>query len=132
MKSQSNAFNAKAGMYTLNQDIDMKAKLAAITRRLEELELKRIHEVQAIVETPMQVKPCPICQSYEHLVEECSTIPTAKEMFRDQAWTIQAQQQCFVWKYLQLKLEEPSKFLLESKSTLVYIASSTITTSFKS
>ena len=45
MKSQPNAFNAKVGMYTLNEDIDMKAKVIAITRRLEELELKKIHEV---------------------------------------------------------------------------------------
>ncbi|RVW62575.1 hypothetical protein CK203_061600 [Vitis vinifera] len=30
-------------------------------------------------------KPCPICQSYEHLVEECPTIPAAREMFGDQA-----------------------------------------------
>ncbi|RVW35840.1 hypothetical protein CK203_108126 [Vitis vinifera] len=40
-----------------------------MTRRLEELELKKIHEVQVVAETPVQVKPCPICQSYEHLVE---------------------------------------------------------------
>ncbi|RVW69696.1 hypothetical protein CK203_062071 [Vitis vinifera] len=50
MKSQPNAFNAKAGMYTLNEDIDMKAKVAAMTRRLEELELKKIREVQAVAE----------------------------------------------------------------------------------
>ncbi|RVW84831.1 hypothetical protein CK203_048609 [Vitis vinifera] len=60
-------------------------KFAAMTRRLEELELKKIHEVQAVAETPVQVKPCPICQSYEHLVEECPTIPAAREMFGDQA-----------------------------------------------
>ena len=41
-KSQPNAFNAKVGMYTLNEDIDMKANVAAMTRRLEELELKKI------------------------------------------------------------------------------------------
>ncbi|KAL6323331.1 hypothetical protein AAG906_029338 [Vitis piasezkii] len=84
MKSQPNAFHAKAGMYTLNEDVDMKAKFAAMTRRLEELELKKMHEVQ-VVETPVQVKPCSICQSYEHLVEECPTIPVAREMFGDQA-----------------------------------------------
>ncbi|RVW80022.1 hypothetical protein CK203_055797 [Vitis vinifera] len=28
MKSQLNAFNAKAGMYTLNEEVDMKAKFA--------------------------------------------------------------------------------------------------------
>ncbi|RVW92491.1 hypothetical protein CK203_042685 [Vitis vinifera] len=72
-------------MYTLKEDDDMKAKLAAMTRRLEELELKRIHEVQAVAEAPVQVKLCPNCQSYEHLVEECPAISAEREMFRDQA-----------------------------------------------
>ncbi|RVW44220.1 hypothetical protein CK203_089462 [Vitis vinifera] len=85
MKSQSNAFNAKARMHTLNEDVDMKVKFAAMTRRLEELELKKMHEVQAVAETPVQVKPCPIYQSYEHLVEECPTILAAREMFGEQA-----------------------------------------------
>nr|CAN61221.1 hypothetical protein VITISV_000892 [Vitis vinifera] len=85
MKSQLNAYNAKAGMYTLKEDDDVKAKLAAMTRRLEELELKRIHEVQAVAEAPVQVKLCPNCQSYEHLVEECPAISAEKEMYRDQA-----------------------------------------------
>ena len=44
-----------------------------------------MHEVQAVAETPVQGHPCPICQSYEHLVEECPTMPTVKEMFGDQA-----------------------------------------------
>ncbi|RVW25089.1 Gag-Pol polyprotein [Vitis vinifera] len=56
-----------------------------MTRRLEELELKRIHEVQAVAEAPVQVKLCPNCQSYEHLVEECPAISAEREMFRDQA-----------------------------------------------
>ena len=85
MKSQLNDFHAKAEMYTLNEDVDMKTKFAAMTRRLEELELKKMHEVQAIAETPVQVNSCPICQSYEHLVDECPTIPVAREMFGDQA-----------------------------------------------
>ena len=42
MKSQLNAPNAKARMYTLNEEIDMKAKVAAMARRLEELEMKKI------------------------------------------------------------------------------------------
>ena len=73
MKSQPNALNDKAGMYTLNEDIDMKAKVTAMIRRLEELELKKIREVQVVSETPVQVMPCSTCQSYEHLVEECPT-----------------------------------------------------------
>ena len=85
MKSQPSAFNAKAGMYTLNEDDDMKAKFTAMTRRLEELELQKMHEVQAVAETSLQVKSCPIYQSYEHLVEECPIIPVVREMFGDQA-----------------------------------------------
>ncbi|RVW98976.1 hypothetical protein CK203_033861 [Vitis vinifera] len=46
MKSQP---NAKGGMYVLNEDIDMKAKVATMTRRLEELEMKKVQEVQAIL-----------------------------------------------------------------------------------
>ncbi|RVW53761.1 hypothetical protein CK203_112890 [Vitis vinifera] len=38
MKSQP---NAKGGMYVLNEDMDMKAKVAAMARRLEKLEMKK-------------------------------------------------------------------------------------------
>ncbi|RVW68497.1 hypothetical protein CK203_063431 [Vitis vinifera] len=65
-------------------DIDMKAKVAAMARRLEELEMKKVQEVQTISETPVQAMPCSICQSYEHRVEECPTIPAVREMFGDQ------------------------------------------------
>ena len=44
-----------------------------------------MHEVRAVAEAPVQVKLCPNCQSYEHLVEECPTISAEREMFRDQA-----------------------------------------------
>ena len=80
MNSQPNASNAKAGIYTLNEDTDTKANFAAMARRrMEEL------EVQAISDTPMQAKSCSICQSFEHLTEECLMMPTMREMFGDQA-----------------------------------------------
>ncbi|KAJ9693901.1 hypothetical protein PVL29_009729 [Vitis rotundifolia] len=82
MKSQP---NAKGGMYVLNEDMDMKAKVAAMARRLEELEMKKVQEVQAISETSLQDMSCSICQSYKHRVKECPTIPTVREMFGDQA-----------------------------------------------
>ncbi|RVW19938.1 hypothetical protein CK203_115145 [Vitis vinifera] len=82
MKSQP---NAKGGMYVLKEDIDMKAKVVAMVRRLKELEMKKVQEVQALFETPVQAMPCSICQSYEHGVEECPTIPVVREMFGDQA-----------------------------------------------
>ena len=80
MNSQPNASNAKAGMYTLNEDTDTKTNFTAMAiRRMEEL------EVQVISNTPMQTKPCSICQSFEHLVEECPMILAVREMFGDQA-----------------------------------------------
>nr|CAN62451.1 hypothetical protein VITISV_016674 [Vitis vinifera] len=75
--------NAKAEMYILKEKIDMKAKIAAMARRLEELEMKKMQEMQAISQTPLQAMPCAICLSYEHLVEECPTIPVVREMFGD-------------------------------------------------
>ncbi|RVW62661.1 hypothetical protein CK203_060738 [Vitis vinifera] len=71
MKSQP---NAKGEMYILNDDIDMKAKIATMARRLEDIEMKKMQEVQAISQTPLQPMPCVICLSYEHLVDECPTI----------------------------------------------------------
>ena len=80
MKSQP---DAKGEMYILNDDIDMKAKIATMARRLEELEMNKMQEVQAISQTPLQPMPCAICRSFEHLVEECPTIPAMREMFGD-------------------------------------------------
>ncbi|RVW13282.1 hypothetical protein CK203_103406 [Vitis vinifera] len=77
--------NPKAGMYMLSEDMDMKAKVATMARRLEELELKKMHEVQAISETQAHVMPCTICQSCDHVVDECPTIPAVREMLGDQA-----------------------------------------------
>ncbi|KAL6321511.1 hypothetical protein AAG906_019691 [Vitis piasezkii] len=62
--------NPKGGMYVLSEDMDMKAKVATIARRLEELELKKMHEVQAISETQAHAMPCTICQSCDHVVDE--------------------------------------------------------------
>ena len=74
---------AKGEMYILNDGIDMKAEIAAMERRLEELEMNQMQEVQAISQTPLQAMPCAICLSYEHLVDECPTIPAEREMFGD-------------------------------------------------
>ncbi|RVW11686.1 hypothetical protein CK203_103467 [Vitis vinifera] len=37
----------------------------------------------SISQTPLQAMPCAICLSYEHLGEECPTIPAVREMFGD-------------------------------------------------
>ncbi|KAL6333014.1 hypothetical protein AAG906_020034 [Vitis piasezkii] len=53
--------NPKGGIYMLSEDMDMKAK------------------------TQAHVMPCTICQSCDHVVDECPTIPSMREMLGDQA-----------------------------------------------
>ena len=72
--------STRGGMYSLSEDMDMKAKVSTLNRRLEELEVRIPHEVQAVTEIPVPNKSCFICQSIEHLGEQCSTIPAMREM----------------------------------------------------
>ena len=60
MKPQT---STRGGMYSLPEDLDTKAKLSTLARRLEELEMRNQHEVQEVTETPVPNKPCFICQS---------------------------------------------------------------------
>ena len=39
------ASNSRGGMYSLPKDMEFKAKLSTLARRVEELEGKRLHEV---------------------------------------------------------------------------------------
>ena len=61
--------------------MDMKAKVSTLDKRLEELEMRKLHEVQAVTEIPVPNKLCFICQSIEHLGEQCPTIIAMWEMF---------------------------------------------------
>ena len=79
------ASSSRGCIYSLLEDMELKAKLSTLARRVEELEGKRLHEVQEVTEVPLQAKLCFICQSIEHVGEQCPTIPTVREMFSDQA-----------------------------------------------
>ena len=58
----------------------MKAKVSTLTRRVEELEMRKSYEVQAVTEIPMPNKPCFIYQSTEHIGEQFLTILAMREM----------------------------------------------------
>ena len=59
--------SSKGGMYSLTEDMEMKAKLSTFSRRLEELEMRNQNEVPAAAETPVLPNQlCFICQSTEH------------------------------------------------------------------
>ena len=72
--------NSRGGMYSLPEDMEMKAKLSTLARRLEELEMRNQHEVRAMPETPAPNRPCFVCQSAEHPGEQYPTIPSMREM----------------------------------------------------
>ena len=79
------AANSRGGMDSLPEDMEMKAKLSALARRLEELEMRNQHEVRAVAKTPEPNQPCFIFQSAEHPGEQCLTIPSMTEMIAEQA-----------------------------------------------
>ena len=77
--------NSRGGMYSLIEDMEMKAKLSTLARRLEELEMPNHHEVRAVTEAFMPNQPCFICQSTEHQGEHCLTVPSVRDMMAEHA-----------------------------------------------
>ena len=58
--------NQRGGIYSLMEDVELKAKLSTLTRRMEELEMRNQHEVRAVTEASMPGQPCFNCQSTSH------------------------------------------------------------------
>ena len=50
--------NQRGGIYSLLQDMETKAKLSTLSRRLEELEMRNQHEVQVVTEASTPNQPC--------------------------------------------------------------------------
>ena len=75
------AANSRGGMYSITEDMDMKAKLSTLVRRLEKLEMRNHHEVRAVTEESMPNQPCFICQSTEH----CPIVPSVRDMMAEHA-----------------------------------------------
>ena len=61
----------RGGIYAPSEDTEMKAKLSTLTRRLEELEMRNQHEMQAANELSASQPSCFNCQSNSHRGEHC-------------------------------------------------------------
>ena len=72
--------NLRGGMYSITEDMEMKAELSTSTRRLEKLEMRNHHEVQAVTEASIPNNLCFTCQSNEHQGEHCSITPSIRDM----------------------------------------------------
>ena len=77
--------NQRGGMYSLTEDMEMKAKLSTLTRRLDELEGRRSHEVRAVEEAPLTIQPCFNYQSTDNQSEHCPMVPSVRDMITEHA-----------------------------------------------
>ena len=63
----------------------MKAKISTLTKKVEELEGKRLHEVQAVTENTAQTNPCTNFQSTAHPEEHYSMALSVKDLMSEYA-----------------------------------------------
>ena len=80
--------NQRGGMYALNDEMKMKARLSTLARKVEELEGKQLHEVQAVTDNTAQPNPCTNFQSPAHPIEQCSMTPAVKDLMSECAHTV--------------------------------------------
>ena len=80
--------NPRGGMYALSEEMEMKARISTLARKVEELEGKRLQEVHAVTENPAQTNPCTNFQSPVHPAEQCPMAPSMKDLMSECANTV--------------------------------------------
>ena len=73
----------KRRIYQVDDNTDIKASLARLHRRLDDMFIKR--EVNAANDVENQPTPCHICLSYDHHVERCPSLLAMRETLEGQA-----------------------------------------------
>ena len=77
--------NPRGGIYALSEDMEMKSRISTLARKVEELEGKRLHEVQAVTENSAQANPCTNFQSPVHPEEQYPMAPSVKDLMSEYA-----------------------------------------------
>ena len=77
--------NPRGGIYSLSEDVELKAKLSSLTRRLEELEMRSQHEVQAVTETPVPLQSYFNYPATGHQGNHCSITPSVRNLMQEKA-----------------------------------------------
>ena len=80
--------NQRDGMYALTDEMEMKARLSTLARKVEELEGKQLHEVHAVTDNPAQSNTCTNFQSPVHPTEQCPMTPAVKDLMSECANTV--------------------------------------------
>ena len=71
--------NLRGGIYALKEEVELKAKLSTLNRRMEELEQRNNQEVRAVAEASMPSQSCFNFQSIGHQGEHCPISPSVRE-----------------------------------------------------
>ena len=77
--------NQRGGMYSLGEEVELKAKLSILARRMEELEMRNQHEVRAVTEASMPNQPCFNCQSTGQKGEHCPISTMVMDLMAEHA-----------------------------------------------
>ena len=88
MEKMRPSANPRGGIYALIEDVEMKARISTLARKVEELEGKRLHEVQAVIENPAPANPCANFQSPVHPEEQYPMTPSVKDLISEYANTV--------------------------------------------
>ena len=75
--------NQRGGMYALNDEMEMKARLSTLARKVEELEGKQLYEVHAVADNTAQSNTCTNFQSPAHPTEQCPMAPAVKDLMSE-------------------------------------------------
>ena len=79
------AAHQRGGIFALSEDMELKAKISTLARKVEELEGKRLHEVQAVTENTAHANPCINCQPTVHPGEHYPNAPSVKDLMPEHA-----------------------------------------------
>ena len=77
--------NQRGGIYSLGEEVELKAKLSTLARRMEELEMRNQHEVRAVTEASMPNQPCFNCQSTDHCREHYPISTSVRDLMAEHA-----------------------------------------------
>ena len=80
--------NPRGGMYALSEEMEMKARISTLARKVEELEGKRLQEVHAVTKNSAQSNPCTNLQSPVHPAEQCPMAPSMNDLMSECANTV--------------------------------------------
>ncbi|KAJ6359540.1 hypothetical protein OIU76_001131, partial [Salix suchowensis] len=74
-----NTISHSSGKFQLKETDDLNARLASLARKVESLEIKKVHGM-----SEQQEESCVVCEGKGHRTTECPTIPAFKEVLYGQ------------------------------------------------